>query len=45
LFDLRNDPAEAIVVAVLGSVSPHKAGQIGKGLIEGVKKSRRKPAG
>jgi hypothetical protein len=45
LFDLRNDSAESIINVMLGYSSDHRATTIAKGILEGVKKRKRKPAG
>jgi hypothetical protein len=45
LFDLKNDSAEDIIAAVLANVSTYKADVIQKGLADGVKRKRQRPAG
>jgi hypothetical protein len=45
LFDLKNDSADAIIATTLAHVTTHKAEAIAKGLLEGIKKKRARPAG
>jgi hypothetical protein len=45
LFDLKNDSADDIVSAMLTNISTHKADAIAKGLADGVKRKRQRPAG
>jgi hypothetical protein len=45
LFDLKNDKAEDIVHTILATVVPHRAEAIARGLLKGVKRKGRKPAG
>ena len=45
LFDLKHDSAGNIVAAIIGNIGPDKAATIGKGLIEGAKRKRARPAG
>jgi hypothetical protein len=45
LFDLKNDSADDIVVAIVGNVKPHKADAIAKGLLAQLKHKQQRPAG
>lgn len=45
LFDLKADAADDIVAAVLANINASKAEMIGKGLVDGAKRKKRRPAG